>query len=65
MRATKRKGHKVMYEILQRLKGISCVLSLLSFQADTTIFEYQAETMEFLRDGLNSCIIELEDMNME
>ncbi len=54
-----------MYEILQRLKGISCVLSLLSFQADTTIFEYQAETMEFLRDGLNSCIIELEDMNME
>jgi len=54
-----------MYEILQRLKGISCVLSLLSFQADTTIFEYQTETMEFLRDGLNSCIIELEDMNME
>lgn len=54
-----------MYEVVQRLKGISCVLSLFSFQADTTIYEHQTEAMQLLRDGIDSCIKELENMNKE
>lgn len=54
-----------MYEVVQRLKGISCVLSLFSFQADTTIYEYQAEAMQLLKDGIDSCVKELENMNKE
>ncbi len=49
-----------MYEVLQRLKGIACVLSILSYQTETTQFNYQSECLEFLSDGLNGCIVELE-----
>lgn len=51
-----------MYEVLQRMKGISCILFVLSFQTDTSDFKYQAEALEFLSQGLNSCIEELEKM---
>lgn len=54
-----------MYEVLQRLKGISCVLCVLSFQTDTTDYKYQAEAMEFLSDGIDSCIKELEKIKLE
>ena len=50
-----------MYEILQRLKGIACILSILSYQTETTQFKYQSEALEFLSDGLESCIKELEE----
>lgn len=51
-----------MYEVLQRLKAISCILTVLSFQTDATDYKYQAEALEFLGQGLDSCIEELEKM---
>lgn len=54
-----------MYEVLQRLKGIYCVLVLLSYQTEITQFKYQSECLEFLSDGLESCIKELETMNID
>lgn len=54
-----------MYEVLQRLKGISCVLCVLSFQTDATQFRYQAEALEFLGQGIDSCIEELEKIKAE
>lgn len=60
MRAEKRKGCFAMYEVLQRLKGVSCVLSVLSYQTETTQSKYQSECLEMLSQGLDSCIEELE-----
>lgn len=54
-----------MYEVLQRLKGISCILCVLSFQTDTTDYRYQAEALEFLGQGIDSCIDELEKIKKE
>lgn len=54
-----------MYEIIQRLKGISCVLSVLSYQTENSQFKYQTECLEFLADGLDSCIIELEKLDKD
>lgn len=51
-----------MYEVLQRIKGISCMLYVLSFQTETIDFKYQSEALEFLSEGLDSCIDELEKM---
>ena len=53
-----------MYEILQKLKGISCLLSVLSYQTDT-LFKYQAEAIDFLSLSLDECIDELEKLNIE
>lgn len=61
MRATKNgKELFTMYEVLQRLKGISCVLTLLSCQTENTQFKNQAEALELVRDGVDSCIDELQ-----
>lgn len=60
MRAEKRKGCFPMYEVLQRLKGVSCVLSVLSYQTETTQSKYQSECLEMLAQGIDSCIEELE-----
>lgn len=49
-----------MYEVLQRLKGVSCVLSVLSYQTENTQSKYQSECLEMLSQGLDSCIEELE-----
>lgn len=54
-----------MYEILQRLKGICCVLTLLSYQTENTQFKYQSEALELTRDGIESCINELQKLNIE
>lgn len=54
-----------MYEILQRLKGVSCVLSVLSYQTETTQFKYQAECLKMLSQGLDSCIDELENRKLD
>lgn len=54
-----------MYEILQRLKGVSCVLSVLSYQTETTQFKYQSECLEMLSQGLDSCIKELENNKLD
>ena len=54
-----------MYEIMQRLKGVSCVLSVLSYQTETTQFKYQAECLEMLSQGLDSCIEELEKRKLD
>ncbi len=54
-----------MYEVLQRLKGISCLLYVLSFQTDATDYKYQAEALEFLSDGVDSCIKELEKIRLK
>lgn len=37
-----------MEAILLKLKGMSCILSVLSYQTETTQFKYQAEAMDFL-----------------
>ena len=60
MRANKTKGKFVMYETMQKLKGISCILSALSYQTETTQFKYQAEAMDFLSYSLDECIAEIE-----
>lgn len=54
-----------MYEIMNRLKGISCLLTLLSYQTEITQFKYQEEALEVLRDGVDSCIAELQKLNIE
>ena len=54
-----------MYEVLQRLKGISCVLTLLSYQTENTQFKNQAEALELLRDGVESCIAEIQKTNTD
>lgn len=54
-----------MYEVLQRLKGISCIMFVLSFQTDTSDFKYQAEALELLSQAVDSCIEELEKMKSE
>ena len=41
-----------METILQKLKGIACILSVLSYQAETTNFKYQTEAMDFLSDTI-------------
>lgn len=51
-----------MYEVLQRMKAISCVLYVLSFNTESVNFKYQTEALEFLSQGLDSCIDELEKM---
>ena len=53
-----------MYEILQRLKGVSCVLSVLSYQTETTQFKYQSEAVDFLGEALDGCIEELEKLTL-
>ena len=65
MRAIKRKGLFAMYEVLQRLKGISCILTLLSYQTENTQFKNQAEALELLRDGVESCIDEIQKANTD
>lgn len=54
-----------MEEILQKLKGITCILSVLSYQAETTQFKYQTEAMDFLSDTMYDCIDELEKLKTE
>lgn len=49
-----------MYEIMQRLKGVCCALSVLSYQTEATQFKYQAECLEMLSQAIESCIDELE-----
>lgn len=60
MRADFRKGVFFMYEVMQRLKGVSCALSVLSTQTEATQFKYQAECLEMLSQAIESCIDELE-----
>lgn len=52
-----------MKAVLLKLKGISCILSVLSYQTDTTLFKYQAEAMDFLSESLDGCIEELENLS--
>lgn len=59
------KGIVAMYEIMNRLKGISCLLTLLTYQTEITQFKYQEEALEVLRDGVDSCIDELQKLNIE
>lgn len=54
-----------MEEILQKLKGMACILSVLSYQAETTNFKYQTEAMDFLSDTMYDCIDELEKLKSE
>ena len=54
-----------MYEVLQRLKGISCILTLLSYQTEHTQFINQAEALELLRDDIENCIDEIQKANTD
>lgn len=51
-----------MEAVLQKLKGISCILSILSYQTETTQFKYQSEAVDFLGEALDGCIEELENL---
>lgn len=59
------KGGVILYEVLQHLKGISCMIYVLSFQTETVTFKYQAEALELLSQAVDSCIEELEKMKSE
>lgn len=52
-----------MEAVLLKLKGISCILSVLSYQTETTQFKYQGEAMDFLSDAMYDCIDELENLS--
>jgi len=54
-----------MEAILQKLKGIACILSVMSYQAETTQFKYQGEAMDFLSDTMYDCIDELENLSAD
>ena len=54
-----------METILQKLKGIACILSVMSYQAETTNFKYQTEAMDFLSDEMYGCVDELEKLKNE
>lgn len=53
-----------MEAVLQKLKGISCILSILSYQTETTQFKYQSEAVDFLGEALDGCIEELENLSL-
>ena len=53
-----------MEAVLQKLKGISCILSILSYQTETTQFKYQSEAVDFLGEVLDGCIEELENLSL-
>ena len=54
-----------METVLQKLKGIACILSVMSYQAETTNFKYQTEAMDFLSDEMYGCVDELEKLKNE
>ena len=58
MRATK--GEARMYDVIKRLKGISCILYALSNEADTTVYKDKAEALDFLSESIKTCVQELE-----
>ena len=51
-----------MKMILQKLKGVACILSVMSYQVETTNFKYQTEAMDFLSEEMYGCIDELEEL---
>lgn len=53
-----------MEAVLQKLKGISCILSILSYQTETIQFKYQSEAVDFLGEALDGCIEELENLSL-
>ena len=53
-----------MEAVLQKLKGISCILSILSYQTEITQFKYQSEAVDFLGEALDGCIEELENLSL-
>lgn len=53
-----------MEAVLQKLKGITCILSILSYQTETTQFKYQSEAVDFLGEALDGCIEELENLSL-
>ena len=53
-----------MEAVLQKLKGISCILSILSYQTETTQFKYQSKAVDFLGEALDGCIEELENLSL-
>lgn len=53
-----------MYHVLQRLRGISCFLCILSTQTEAQ-YRYQAEALELLEEELSSAIEKLEVMRKQ
>lgn len=54
------KGGARMYEVIKRLKGISCILYALSNEADITDYKDKAEALDFLSESIKTCVEELE-----
>lgn len=49
-----------MYDVIKRLKGISCILYALSNEADITVYDDKAAALDFLSESLKGCVEELE-----
>lgn len=54
-----------MNETIQKLKGISSILSMMTFQDEGTVYEWTPEAMGVLNHTLLGCIEELEKLNIE
>ncbi len=50
-----------MNETIKKLKGISCILSMMSYNEHSD-FEFQTEAFDVLYLTLNQCIKELEEI---
>lgn len=53
-----------MYETLQKLKGVSSILAMMTYLDEGTHYEWTPEAMGVLNHTLLECIDELEKANI-